>query len=117
METVNILGINDEVTVCECCGKSDLKCTVVLDFDGEIAHYGRNCAAKALSANGRKSTIVTVERDARAESRRQQEFARIGAELTRLESQIAAGETVNRWGVSLTLLADQNRRMIAGGAR
>lgn len=43
-----LLGINDDVTTCECCGKSNLKCTVVLtNGDGEVC-YGRDCAARAL---------------------------------------------------------------------
>lgn len=46
--TPKILGINDEVTVCEHCGRSDLKRTVVLDFaDGDIRRYGTTCAHRA----------------------------------------------------------------------
>jgi len=40
-----ILGINDDVTTCECCGKANLKCTVVMtNGEGEV-HFGRDCAA------------------------------------------------------------------------
>lgn len=49
-----LLGIDDEVTDCECCGKADLKCTMALaelDADGNeagVVHYGRDCGARAL---------------------------------------------------------------------
>ena len=48
-----ILGITDEVTTCERCGRDDLKRTVrlgVLDLDGNVedaVHFGCDCAAKA----------------------------------------------------------------------
>jgi len=57
-----LLGVDDEVQVCDDCGKADLKCTVVLgvlDADGNIDHevrFGRDCAAKAL----RKPRTVTA---------------------------------------------------------
>lgn len=44
-----ILGKNDEVTTCECCGKTNLKLTVILtNGDGEV-RYGRDCAARVLA--------------------------------------------------------------------
>ena len=48
-----ILGTTDEITTCECCGKRGLKMTVILDRDGEIVHFGRDCAAAAMF--GRKT--------------------------------------------------------------
>lgn len=48
------IGITDETTTCECCGKANLRSTVVLsllDTDGnheETAFYGSTCAARAL---------------------------------------------------------------------
>ena len=57
-----LLGVDDEVQVCDDCGKADLKCTVVLgvlDADGNVDHevrFGRDCAAKAL----RKPRTVTA---------------------------------------------------------
>ena len=40
--TLKVLGTTDEVTACECCGRSDLKGTVVLsDPDGKVGkRYG-----------------------------------------------------------------------------
>lgn len=49
-----LLGIDDEVTTCDLCGKADLKCTMVLaelDADGSevgVVRYGRDCGARAL---------------------------------------------------------------------
>lgn len=48
MALVKILGINDDVTTCECCGRAGLKKTVVLDMNGSQVHYGMQCAAKSL---------------------------------------------------------------------
>lgn len=48
------LGVDDDVTTCDCCGRRNLKFTAVLevlDVDGngtgEIVRYGRECAARA----------------------------------------------------------------------
>lgn len=45
---MKVLGINDDVTTCECCGKTNLKKTVVLATETGEVHYGVNCAARAL---------------------------------------------------------------------
>jgi hypothetical protein len=55
---VKILGINDDVTTCECCGKSNLKKTVVLNITDAIVHYGVNCAARRLLKS--KATIESL---------------------------------------------------------
>jgi hypothetical protein len=44
-----ILGITDEITTCECCGKSGLKRTVALEFsEADVRYLGTTCAAKQL---------------------------------------------------------------------
>lgn len=49
-----LLGVDDEVTTCEHCGKADLKRTVVLsriDADGNeeaVVRFGCDCAARAM---------------------------------------------------------------------
>lgn len=45
---MRIKGLSDDVTTCECCGKSGLKCTVVLEVGEGETYYGRDCAARAL---------------------------------------------------------------------
>lgn len=49
MSNWKILGKNDEVTTCECCGKSNLKLTVVMTDGEREVRYGRDCAARALA--------------------------------------------------------------------
>lgn len=50
-----LLEIAEDVTVCDLCGKSDLRCTMVLqelDHEGNevgpVVYYGRDCGARAL---------------------------------------------------------------------
>ena len=43
-----ILGHSDENTVCECCGKKNLKSTVVLGDEFGERFYGSVCALRAL---------------------------------------------------------------------
>ncbi len=41
------LGIDDAVNTCDCCGKTNLKSTVIMQLDdGEIVHYGSVCAGR-----------------------------------------------------------------------
>jgi hypothetical protein len=60
-ENMEIKGITDAVTVCDCCGKTNLKRTVIIDNDGQILHYGTSCAASYLKVPGR-FTAKTAER-------------------------------------------------------
>lgn len=60
--TLKILGITDEKLECECCGKTNLKCTVALELEeGGVVYYGRDCAAKALMGNNKPASVKTVE--------------------------------------------------------
>lgn len=50
---MKVLGCNDEVTVCGCCGKSNLKKTVILESEATgIVRYGVDCAARAMGYSG-----------------------------------------------------------------
>jgi len=63
---MKILGINDDVTTCECCGRTNLKATVVLETEhGDIRHYGRDCAARTMHGSNKSSTVKSVETLAR----------------------------------------------------
>lgn len=46
-----ILGISEEVTTCECCGRSNLKRTVALKIDDAVVYYGCDCAAKTYNSH------------------------------------------------------------------
>lgn len=53
-----VLGKNDEVTTCECCGKANLNLTVILtNGEGEV-RYGRDCAARVLAPICRGGKVV-----------------------------------------------------------
>lgn len=66
------IGLDDSVTVCDCCGRSDLKFTVVIELDdGEIAHYGQVCVRRNT---GR--TQAQINTDIKAELTRRVEAAR-----------------------------------------
>lgn len=41
-----ILGYTEDVTTCDCCGKSDLKGTYAIEFNGDLGYYGSVCAFK-----------------------------------------------------------------------
>jgi len=74
MKSYKILGKNDEVTTCECCGKSGLKLTVVLTDGESEVRYGRDCAARILAAQsfGPRMTATKIERAAeKAEANRE----------------------------------------------
>lgn len=68
---LRIIGISDEVTTCECCGRTNLKKTVVLtDGEGE-KRYGSECAAKAMRKSGDKfASKAWVEKVSREIARR-----------------------------------------------
>ena len=72
-----ILGITDEITCCDNCPKKGLKCTVELENveTGEIVHFGRDCAGRALYGHksakntemaGRKAAEIQKLRPVRA---------------------------------------------------
>jgi hypothetical protein len=64
--TIKILGICDDRTDCECCGKSNLKRTVALDFDGGVRYYGTDCAAMAVMGKKTAGNKKVVEHRAMA---------------------------------------------------
>jgi hypothetical protein len=67
-----ILGTTDEVTACDRCGRTDLKKTVVLNLEGEIVHFGTECASKTLgqSAKEIRESVKVAQDQARAERMR-----------------------------------------------
>ena len=46
MSSFKIMGYDDSVNECDCCGKSNLKMTVVVEVNGEVMHYGCVCATR-----------------------------------------------------------------------
>lgn len=78
---------DDSITTCDCCGRVNLKATVLMQSDlGELVHFGRTCAARNTGKTGQQITKeIRAERDAafgRA-SNRLMELRRAGTNLTR----------------------------------
>lgn len=69
------LGINDSITSCDCCGKSNLAKTVALEFDGEIRHYGTTCAGRAIGAKTR--TVSDVQAAVSRSNKRERMFRQV----------------------------------------
>lgn len=90
------LGVTDEVTVCDCCGKKNLKCTVALEMeDGSIVHYGRDCAAAAVFGHKSSKNAELIAARAVTRSRVEPVIAAIRAALPQgIEAAKAAGRAV-----------------------
>lgn len=61
MNNVTLIEVTSETTVCECCGKVDLKRVAVLNVNGKVVRYGRDCAARALGKSVAKNIDLFVE--------------------------------------------------------
>lgn len=65
-----VLGIDRDRTDCDCCGKSNLKLTVMLgrlDADGtvgEVLWFGRDCAARATRLRRTGAAMETLASEA-----------------------------------------------------
>lgn len=69
------LGITDAVTACECCGKSPLVKTVIMELDdGTVVHYGTTCAARNTGKSQKEITSEIRAAAERALSAAQKEY-------------------------------------------
>lgn len=66
MQRSKMLGISDEVTTCDCCGKNNLKRTVAIEMgDSEtVVFYGVDCARRELYPHIGNARIQTIARNA-----------------------------------------------------
>lgn len=94
------LGTDDSVNTCQCCGKTNLKFTVVIELaHGEIVHYGQICARRNTGKDQRTITseIKAAEQArvaaARAEFLASPEYA---AERARLEEREQVARTTGQ---------------------
>jgi hypothetical protein len=61
---VRFLGTTEEVTVCGCCGKENLKKTVAVSIDDtDPVFYGTDCAAQALKMGVKEVRRATRKAD------------------------------------------------------
>ncbi len=59
MANYTALHLDDSVTTCDCCGRTNLKATVLMRSDlGELFYFGRTCAARN---SGKTSQQITKE--------------------------------------------------------
>ncbi len=55
---MKLVGITDEITTCDCCGKTNLKKTfAVMDDDGNVNYYGSECYARLMGIRPKDSRI------------------------------------------------------------
>jgi hypothetical protein len=105
--TFTALCLDDSVTTCDCCGRTDLKATVLMQSDlGELVHFGQICAARNSGKTRKEVTAeIRAERDAafgRA-SNRLMDLRRAGTKITR---QIV-GEVAATFRADATILTRQ----------
>lgn len=74
-----ILGITNDVTTCECCGRSDLKATIVIgNDDGTVlGYFGSQCATKYV-----RGTAMKIEMEAGYQNRIRREIEREMKDVT-----------------------------------
>ncbi len=53
-----IIGFTDQITDCECCGKSNLKGTFCLLVDGVEKYFGSSCTFKKHTINSDESKEI-----------------------------------------------------------
>lgn len=96
---VKVLGISDEITTCELCGKQNLKCTVALDLTGDGSdpvHYGRDCAGMVKygkKSPGNTAKVVREYEDKKAAAERAARDAAWKTETARWEDFLAINGT------------------------
>ena len=69
--TYAIHGTTDEITVCACCGKKNLRNTVVLEVlegegVGDLLHFGSHCAARAMGKDKSDAKYLVIQAKRRA---------------------------------------------------
>ena len=62
--TYRILGTTEENTTCDCCGKRNLKKTVVLESESGIVYFGVDCAAAAVLGSKKQRGIMDNQAEA-----------------------------------------------------
>jgi hypothetical protein len=109
MTTFTALHLDDSVTTCECCGRTNLKATVLMRSDlGELVHFGRTCASRNSGKSSQQVTKeIRAERDAAFGRASNQliTLRRAGIKITReIVGEVAAtfrADTqllINQWG-------------------
>lgn len=110
MSKFKALGVTDEVTVCDCCGKKNLKVTVCLEDteNGGEVYYGRDCAGMALYGRKNRKNAERAEYEAKIQAKLAPVVAAIKAQSPCLVDMLEAGNaackgiTINGMHVSVS---------------
>ena len=115
-----ILGTDDSVTTCDCCGKSNLKSTIIVSVDGEVMHYGSTCATRHTGMRHPEiaRALQTVEANkiaaARAEFMKSTEYLQYTAKLHQAHrAKIQAGKAFMEYCSVECDAAESKQREIA----
>jgi lysyl-tRNA synthetase class I len=100
--TPKILGSTDSVCTCEKCGKTGLKKTIALDFDGDIRYFGVDCAAAACMGKKSRSNAKHVDLVAKSV-----EYATKWLAIHKNNEQVAKNiaNKIRVWGVCASIVA------------
>ena len=99
-----VIGCNDEQTVCDFCGKTNLKRTVILrDHEGDVVRVGSDCAIRACAVPGVRTKAQMDRRVAAAR-----------AEITALEFRRDQSTAVLADPARIALNADVSRNCPGG---
>lgn len=66
-----ILGIEDSVNTCDCCGKTGLKFTFAVEVDGDVLHYGSVCVKKWTGMTAAQANKAIATREAEEKARKE----------------------------------------------
>ena len=108
-----LLGITDEVTTCDCCGKENLKRTFAISLDGDSdpVYFGSTCGARALRGKGYSITGRQIETQGEKLAFAMQTLGRYRAGLTRYEAMIAVGRV--RYPIGADAIGSERGALLA----
>ena len=82
MTTFTALCLDDSVTTCDCCGRTNLKATVLMQSDlGDLVHFGQVCAAR--NSNKTRQQVTKEIRAERRVTRRVSSMCALSTEIER----------------------------------
>ncbi len=79
--TVKVLGTTDKIGTCDCCERTDLKKTVMLDLGNGLVHFGVGCAARALKMDEKdvRKAASSADRETKAAAKKATRAANMAA--------------------------------------
>lgn len=96
-----ILGTDDSINTCDCCGKTDLKATWTVEMieSGEILHYGSVCVKRNTGIKNVEAAAAAYEREQIAKAAKE---LRQSSEWHQQEKAFAARQALKNQGVEMT---------------